>query len=400
MEKPCMRFVEFTPVVVEGKELLLLADPTGIGREVLLSPAAAQIVLEFFNGQFSIEDVQAIILKAAGSLVPSDKLRELAAALDEAGLLMTEKYAALLEARRKSYSEAPARPALLAGEGYPDGKEDAVAFLDEVLSAAREEGARQSPGARAILAPHIDFARGALAYGFAYEALRGSAAPEVVVVLGTGHHVAQHAFVVTEKDFETPLGTVVTDRALVRRLCEACGPELIADQHEHASEHSIEFQALWLAHLFGDGVKIVPVLCGAFPPPLAEAPLPLAVPEIARFVGALRAIIEELGPRCLVVGGVDFSHVGPGFQGEEPVDATLCARVEAADRMLMEPIVAGDAGEFYARLRGIENRHSVCGFAAVYTLLAAMPGLKGRLLRYEQAFDPHKTVTFAAVAFA
>ncbi len=395
-----MRPVEFTPVVVEGKDMLLLADPAGIGREVLLSPAAAQIAVEFFNGQFTVEDVQTIILKASGSLVPSDKLRELASALDEAGLLASERFAVLLEARRNEYAAAPARPATLAGEAYPDRKEDAVAFLEEILAAAREEGACQAPGTRAILAPHIDFSRGALAYGFAYEALRGGATPEVVIVLGTGHHVANHAYVLTEKDFETPLGTVATDRALVRRLCEACGPDLIVDQHEHASEHSVEFQALWIKHLYGDGVKIVPILCGALPLPFAEVPLPSAVPEVVRFIGALRESIAELGARCLVVGGVDFSHVGPGFQDEEPVDTTLCARVEAADRMLLESIEAGDAGEFYARLRRIENRYSVCGFAAVYTLLAAMPGVKGRLLRYEQAFDPDKTVTFAAVALA
>ncbi|HAK96685.1 MAG TPA: AmmeMemoRadiSam system protein B [Planctomycetes bacterium] len=400
MEKPRLRRIEIEPLAIKGRQFFRFSDPGGLADELLLSPAAAQIAVEFFDGEHTIEDVQAAIMKATGSLVPSAPLKDFAAKLDEAGFLDSESYAARIEKRRRDYAEAPARPALLAGSGYPAEKEGLAAFLDAIFAGAREQGACAVPGTRALLAPHIDFARGHAAYGFAYEALRDGARPEVVVILGTGHHVTEQPLVITDRDFDSPLGPVATDRGLVERLCAACGPELIADQHEHTTEHSIEFQAVCLKHVLGDGFRIVPVLCGAFPPALDGAPLPAEVPAIARFTEELGAIVAELGPRCLVVGGVDFSHVGPRFGAEEPVDTAECARVEAADRMLLEPVAAGDADAFYERLRSIENRHNVCGYAAVYTLLKAVPGLAGRVLRYEQAFDPMQTVSFAAVAFA
>jgi len=366
MEKPRLRRIEIEPLVFENRQFFRFSDPGGLADELLLSPAAAQIAVEFFNGAHTVEDIQAAIMKATGSLVPSALLKDLAAKLDEAGLLDSERHAARLAQARRDYADAPARPALLAGRGYPAQKEELTAFLGAIFAGAREEGARAVPGTRALLAPHIDFARGGTAYGFAYESLRGGPRPEVVVILGTGHHVSETPLIITDKDFDTPLGAVATDRGLVARLCAACGPELIAGQYEHTTEHSIEFQAVCLKHLFGDDFRIVPVLCGAFPPALDGAPLPSEVPAIARFIAELAVIVGELGPRCLVVGGVDFAHVGPRFGAEEPVDAAECALVEAADRMLLEPVEAGDADGFYEppqRVRICSGVHAAKGSA-------------------------------------
>jgi MEMO1 family protein len=402
MEKPRLRPIEVFPLTHEGKQMFHLHDPQGLGEEVMVSPPAFEIMAQFFNGDHSVLDIQEAILRATGSLIPSEHITRLIEALDEAGLLESEKFQARLDARRQEYAATPERTPTHAGAAYPDDPEQLKNYLAEILRSARHEGARGHDGVRAILAPHIDFMRGAIGYGYAYASLETRRPPETVIVLGTGHHVRDHAFVVTEKDFATPLGTVRTNRELVRRLADACGGSLLLDQYEHSVEHSVEFQAVFLKYVWGDGFDMVPVLCGAFPLPVAGGQLPREVPEISRFIETLGEIIASRGDSCFLVAGVDLAHVGPRFGGEAPVDQVLADAVEASDRGLLEEICRGDADGFYQRLAADENQYSVCGYGAIYTALRAVPGTRGTVLHYGQAVRPDgfEAVTFSAVALA
>jgi AmmeMemoRadiSam system protein B len=322
-------------------------------------------------------------------------------ALDKAGHLESEVYRARLEERRREYAEAPQRPARHAGGAYPETAEQARNYLKEILVSAQKEGARQIEGVRALVAPHIDFARGALGYGFAYGALNPDRPPACVVVLGTGHAIRERTFVLTEKDFATPLGTVRTNRSLLQRLVDRCGAELVVDQHEHLQEHSVEFQAIFLRHLFGDSIEFLPVLCGAFPLAEPGGDPPEEVDEISRFLDELRNVLSERAGDYLVVAGVDFAHVGPRFGAPQPVDRALLEEVARSDHDLLDAACRGDANEFYRLLARDGNRHNVCGHAAIYTLLSVLPDLAGEVLHYDQAVRPDgsETVTFAAAAF-
>ena len=64
----------------------------------------------------------------------------------------------------------------------------------------------------------------------------------------------------TDKDFQTPWGVVPTDREFLGRLQAECGGSLQPYPLDHLREHSVELQAVWLHHLFGDGIRIVPFL--------------------------------------------------------------------------------------------------------------------------------------------
>ena len=59
---------------------------------------------------------------------------------------------------------------------------------------------------RAIVAPHIDFHRGGAAYAWAYKGLAESEGADLYILLGTSHCGGQNPFIVTFKDFATPLG--------------------------------------------------------------------------------------------------------------------------------------------------------------------------------------------------
>ena len=110
------------------------------------------------------------------------------------------------------------------------------------------EGNGRAEGTCAVAAPHIDLRVSEKTYSLAYGALRGPA-PPAVLILGTGHSQEQ-PFCLTGKTFATPLGEVSCDEAAVERLRDAGGTALSADDFHHRSEHSIEFQLIFLQRLF------------------------------------------------------------------------------------------------------------------------------------------------------
>src|SRR5262249_41466862 len=170
------------------------------------------------------------------------------------------------------------------------------------------------------------------------------ARPALIFVCGTDHNGNDHPFTLTRKDYETPLGAVPTDVALVDEIEARVGAEtLFADELHHRSEHSIEFQAVWLRRAYGAAPPPVlpvlcgsrpprprrPFLCGRSPPAAARGERPAAAPRAAGFLEALAR--GTAGRRVLVVAGADLAHVGPRF-GDGPMLAPDRRRVEDADR--------------------------------------------------------------------
>ena len=79
---------------------------------------------------------------------------------------------------------------------------------------------------KAIVAPHIDFHRGGPAYAWAYKGLAESDGADLFILLGTSHCGGRTPFILTLKDFETPLGLVETDKEFVDALAGGCGDDL------------------------------------------------------------------------------------------------------------------------------------------------------------------------------
>jgi len=67
------------------------------------------------------------------------------------------------------------------------------------------------------------------------------------------------------------------------------------------------------------------------------------------------------------------------------------------DIEILAALEQGDADLFYETVAGNGNRYKVCGFSALWTLLAVLPGLRGRTLDYRIW---HEEATRSAVSFA
>src|SRR5262249_8567206 len=157
-----------------------------------------------------------------------------------------------------------------------------------------------------ILSPHIDFLRGGPTYTWAYKELVERSDARVFVILGVAHQYCRHRFALTRKDFETPLGLARTDLAFVDQVAERAGMHLFADELAPRTEHSVEFQVVFLQYLLGGrrDFTIVPILVGSFHDLMDAGIDPIADAEVRRFVDALRAAEVAGGGRVAYIGGI------------------------------------------------------------------------------------------------
>jgi len=398
---PLRRTLDAMPSPVEDRPGLLLRDPFGYTDEVVIVPPPLVPFLGFFDGGHEETELAAALFRATGDLAASGFATRLADTLGGSGLLEDEELERRRDERHRAFAGADRRKPSHAGDAYPDDGAELGKLLDGWLRPRRgEEG--QAPGnVFAIAAPHVSFDGGFRSYAAAYRALPPDAAGRTFVVLGTSHYGAPERFGLTRKPYETPLGVSRPDPTLVDRLIAEGGDAVVVEDYCHAVEHSIEFQVVFLQHLFGADVRVVPVLCGPFARATA-AGRPEDDPGVARFLDTLGELRAREGRRLLWVLGVDMAHVGRRYgdalearAGQGPL-----AEVEERDRARIAALARGDAAGFWDAVRENQDDLKWCGASAFYSFLkAASPG-RGALLRYEQwNIDPASVVSFAALAF-
>jgi AmmeMemoRadiSam system protein B len=258
---------------------------------------------------------------------------------------------------------------------------------------------------RGVLSPHIDFRRGGPTYTWAYHALAENCQATTFIILGVAHQACRSRFILTEKDFETPLGILQTDRDRVRHLAQALGPTAFEDEIVHRDEHSIEFQTVFLQHALGHRrpIRIVPILVGSFHDLMVSNVEPCDDPEVKSLLAAFREIEASSQPGSIAyIGGIDLGHVGPQFGDVSRVHAGMRAGLREFDMGMLDLACRIDPKGWFARSARTADRWRTCGLAATYVFLHAIgPNTRGRILRYDQAVDADETcgVSFASAIF-
>ncbi len=384
---------------------VLIRDPMRYSTVTLVVPPALVPGLACFDGEQDQRDLQATLARATGRLTAGESARNMAAALSDAGFLDDARFAELRASRTAELAALVERPPAHAGSAYPDE----VPALTRTLRGYFEGAGRANaagPGSApfAIAAPHVSPEGGWRSYAAAYRALPPDGGDRVFVVLGTSHYGAPDRYGLTRKPFATPFGRARTETALVDALARAAPAAVSFDEPAGFVEHAVEFQVVFLQHLYGPGVRILPVLCGAF----LEGPRKGRPPEesdaVARFVGELGELAARQGTRLSFVLGVDFAHVGLRYGDGRAARADVGHSVEVArrDRERLARIAAGDGDGFWELVteRGDDDL-KWCGTSPLYTFLRALPEARGTLHGYEQwNIDESSIVSFGAVSFS
>lgn len=392
---PTIRHIDAFPIEHQGQQLICLRDPAGIVREQsLLTPAAFFIACQL-NGQNSITDIQhAFAQQFGGQFLNAADVQQVVEMLDQQGFLHTEPFFSRRQQVEDAFIASDIRPAYLAGASYPGQPQQLRTFLDTFFT--HEDGPGTHPEisvlhdqpARCLIAPHIDFHRGGHAYAHGYLALSRRGRPQTVFIFGVAHASPPVPFILTQKDYATPFGVLKTDRAIVRQLADACDWDPYAHEMVHRTEHSIEFQAVMLAYLYGPDVRIVPILCGFFGPELAPE---AAIPEgVNTFLAACREIITSVPGQFCVIAGADLAHVGRRFGDTFDISDTTINNVATRDQEDLQHVTTGQADRFYQSVMQDRNQRRVCGLNCIYAALKSIDGsiADGQLLHYDYAHDP------------
>ncbi len=398
--RPCLRPLEAIPIEQQGEVHIVWRDPAGLAATVEV-PQPVALLMSLMDGHRDLTGLRAAWLQLSGEDLPVEFLSQMAAELDEHLLLDTPRFRAAREEVLARYRSGPRQPAHLGA--YPEQPADCAAYLESLLDGLPGAGAP-----RGLVAPHVDLLRGGPCYGAAYAALRASTA-DLFVVIGIAHGSCcwpepPPLVTLTRVDFATPLGVCRTDTAVVDRLAAdyaAAGgdpDDLFRDELVHRTEHSVEFQMLFLQHLHGRrDFRVLPILTGS----LHEFhDRPEALPGAAglgRFVAVLRQAIAEYPGEVCVVAGADLSHVGPRFGQPEPVDQARLAAVRSGDGAALTALESGP-DEWFAHFAADGNARNVCSVSNLYVLRSLLPSARITRLGYEVAYDPHQTVSFAALA--
>jgi AmmeMemoRadiSam system protein B len=413
VETPALRPLEISPVRDRTGMYLLVRDPAGVidGAVVLPADPLLLIVLQLADGHTTIGEIASKATHATGQIISIELLRDMVMQLDEAYLLLTDRFVEAWEAKREEFAKVTVRAASV----FRVETQDRLKMLADLGAEFRRHTAgHDSPPAdlplprgavNAIFAPHIDYIRGGEVYNWSYRAIaEHGVAAETYFILGVVHRPAMHRFIATKKAWETPFGTVECDTALLDEFEKEFGGELYVDEYQHVTEHSIELQVVYLKKLLGDRpFKIVPILVSSFNDLLEADGSPMeSDPEVAAFINALKKIMDSRGDRMALIGGVDFSHCGPEFGDEEPNSPERMKSIEVGDKAALDAIGAVDAEKFFDSFRPDLNARKVCSVGPIYIALSALKGRsQGIVQKYVQSNSNDKNclVSFASVAF-
>lgn len=407
MPFPPLRYVDAVPVDFEGERYICLQDPTGmVEGQLLLSPLAYVTAIQF-DGVKEVEDVLSTILEQYGDVtIRADDIISVATELDEKGYLFSDTYHALHKASVNAYRGLVNREASLAGKSYPEDPEELRQYLDEQFTREGGPGSLPQVGAGSgaplpgMIVPHIDYERGGHGYAHGYHRLAQHGRPDTVIVFGVAHMVEPVPFILTDKNFDTPFGTVQTDHKIVSTLAETCAWDPFEYELTHRGEHSVEFQAVMLAYLFGEGVNIVPVLCSDFSNDDDES---IPSQSIRPFLDACRAQVGREDKAVTVIASADLAHVGKRFGDSFDIDDAVIAGVAQRDEEDLAHVRTIDADGFYRSVMRDGNERKVCGLGCIYSALYALDGTatKADALHYGSAPDPNGgIVSFTSIALA
>ncbi len=408
MDYPKIRQVE----AIQAKDdLIALRDPLGFSDKILIVPPQVFFICALFDGKHSILEIQEAYTRKFGDLLFADDVRKVIDQLDNCLFLETERFEKARQELIAGFISSQVRKASHAGASYESDPKLLRRQLDEMFDHKNGPGLPDtaSPTGRMVglIAPHIDIRRGGICYAKSYWELARECKARTFVILGISHVETTRRFVLTRKDFDTPLGAVSTDRELVERIGELSGIDFFVDEFAHRNEHSIEFQVLFLKYLFGnrEDISITPILCTAFHQyENGSAPSSAVEEEVEQFVTALSRAVAEKEKVCCIAG-VDLSHLGRRFGQDVSLSPEMIARAETDDREMLDYVLKANSEGFLEFIRKEKDRRNVCGVPAIYTLLRVLNEVqkpdRSALLNYDRAEEPEtdSLVTFAGISF-
>jgi hypothetical protein len=341
--------------------------------------------MQYMTGENSLGDIREQFEEETGDELPEGLLEELLNTLDEHYLLENERAQKRMESVAREFHASEVREASLPGQSIPSDPDELTHFLEETLPTPPADSIDHD--SEGLVVPHIDFMRGKETYAATIPYMKSLEDLDRIIMLGISHYACSVPFALTDKSFETPLGTARNDSTATQTLNEALPYDLKEGETAHRLEHSIEIPLLLLQYARPElDFELVPIICSYRRETEHEN-------KLESFVDSLKELSEE--PGTYVIAGVDFAHMGPQFGDREPLSESDFESIENHDRDMIEQLEEADPTGFENHIQSDQNRRRVCGYPALRTVLPLFD--EGELIDYDQWQDPQETVTYASL---
>ena len=378
---------------------LYIRDPYHYSDSTLLIPPPLVQALECFDGEQTALELRAELVRITGEIQVGEIEKDLFDSLNDAGFLENDSYREMKVRREAEFAAERTREPIFAGSAYPQSK----VMLRDLLT-SRIGAPLGSASTAAIAAPACQprWRLGHLQGCLSGPSFSRTGSRKTFLILGTSHYGAPNRFGLTRKNFLTPFGESRTNVDLVNELESSAPGAIRMEDYCHAVEHSIEFQVVFLQHLYGPDVKVVPILCGPFVKSIYEGGLPDDDVEVARFLGALGNLGSRHKEQLFWVLGIDMAHMGARYG--DPIRATAnvgeMLAIEQRDRERIAQINAGDINAYWSSVQKGHDDMKWCGSSPLYTFMKVCPEMRGELLNYHQwQIDSQSVVSFGAMRF-
>ena len=146
----------------------------------------------------------------------------------------------------------------------------------------------------------------------------------------------------------------------------------------------------------------MPILCGPLAESLLTGKVPQANNSVRRFFEALGELGEKHRKRLIWILGIDLAHIGRRYG--DPFSAVAeqgsMQQIRSRDEARLKYVCDGDTEGFFELVHPNQDELRWCGYAPLYTFLQSVPGVRGKVLNYEQwNIDQQSVVSFAGMEF-
>jgi AmmeMemoRadiSam system protein B len=394
------RDLQIITIKENGNSYLYFHDERGYVTDDLALNRDVGQLLSLFDGQKSIADLDPQL----GDGVTQEDLLNFVQFLDQHRLLQSPHFKKHAEEIETQYEQSAIHKSVTAGQSYPDDPDELRQYLDDAFAKHNGQNHSTEP-AKALYAPHIDPQVALDNYVQAFGPI-SNLQPKRVVMIATSHYAGLYPeiyknspFVLVNKDFKLPLGTIHRDQDAISELLQAdTEAGITAQDRAHRMEHSIELHLLFLSYLWDHDFEIVPFLTRGLDDLYYMEDCHLGQ-QLENFSALLRNRFGDDDETFFLISG-DLAHVGQKF-GDEQAASTIFDEVENFDRQFMDHAVENQRAEMLELMKKDHDPYRICGFPPLYTFLQSMPNLKGEQLNYDlwDQREKNSAVTFGSILY-
>ena len=218
-----------------------------------------------------------------------------------------------------------------------------------------------------IISPHAGYMYSGPCAAWSFKEIAENKFPDVFIMLGLSHNGFPSC--VSIEDWQTPFGTVESDKNFLKEL------DIPINEEAHAFEHSIEVQLPFLQFVNKDrlnDIKIAPIIVNKDCEKVAEL---------------IFDAIKKTKKKVMIIASSDFTHYGASY-GYTPFQDNIKENIYNLDKGAIDAINALDSTKFLNYIN--KTRATICGKYPISCLIELSKKLgakKASLLNYYTSGD-------------